>query len=114
MKIRNAFIALAACAALAVSGFACTKQQEQTAQTVTTSANAVCEVVFTAVDPTLAPLCTTAEAVAQAIEALTAQASATLTNDAGTPVAAAVVLVKPTNAQVYQYLAAHGAKTVAK
>ena len=112
MKIRNAFIALAAVAALAVTG--CTKAQETTAQTVTTTAGAACEVVFTAVDPSLAPLCTTAEQVAEAIEALTAQASATLTNDAGVAVAAATVAVKPTNAQVYQWLVAHGATPVTK
>lgn len=112
MKIRNAFLVLSAVASLAVAG--CTQKEVQTAQNATTVAADVCEVVFTAVDPTLAPLCTTAEQVAEAIEALTAQVTVAVTDDAGAAVGAATVAVKPTNTQVYQWLVAHGTKPVTK
>jgi len=115
MKIRNAFIALATVTALAVG---CTAAQQTTATTVAQSGTAVCEIVFTAADPALAPLCTTAEAVEEAIQALVASAAANAVADAGTPaarnLATAVPVAKPTAAQIYAYLLAHGAVTVKK
>jgi hypothetical protein len=110
MKIFGALVALAIAAA------ACTTAQQQTASTVTQSGAAVCEVVFTVADPTLSPLCTTAEAVEEAIQALIASvAPVAAPADAGAVAArklAVATPVHPTNVQIYQYLLAHGAVTL--
>jgi len=80
----------------------CTTAQIATAKTIVDDAGKVCEVVFVAADPTLAPLCTTA---ADLVEAeLLVQNSIV---DGGLGLAPA-----PTNAQIYAYLKAHGATTV--
>ncbi len=110
MKIRNAIIALTAIASLVT---ACTAAQLQTATTITQSGEGVCEVVLTVADPLLAPLCTTVADVESAIQALIAVATPVTVADAGVVATQKLVVTQPTTAQVYQYLLAHGAKTVA-
>ena len=72
----------------------CTGAQLQTWSTANSVGGGVCEVVFLAADPTLAPLCTTAAAVSQAIEGLVA-AQAAAASDSGAPGAAAPVKPLP-------------------
>ena len=82
-----------------------------------------CEVVFVAFDPGLAPLCTTAENLAEAIDAVGATKTPLTAETTTTPTATlssgtVVTLVNPNalsvsdNAKVYAYLVAHNAKTV--
>lgn len=92
---------------------ACSAAQQNNAKTITDTAGNVCEVVVTVVDPVLAPLCTTAQDVALAIEALVEQQQAAAdAGAAGHGRKVAVAPRKPTSAEVYAWLVAHGAKTV--
>lgn len=97
----------ASCIALVMAFVGCvgclSASTQNTIKSVTDTAGSVCQVVFLSVDPSLAPLCTTAQDVAKAIEALIAQAT-----DGGSTGAA-----NPSQADVYAWLAAHGARTVA-
>lgn len=91
---------------------ACTGSQQTTLKAVTDVAGNVCQVVVTATDPSLTPICTTATEIANAIESLIGGHAAAL--DAGTGGVAGALAVKtdyvPTNAEVYAWLVAHGAK----
>lgn len=92
------FAATWASASIAVT--ACTKTAFSSA---VNAAGQVCEVVFQALDPARAPLCTTAADVAQAIAAVVGTQA-----DGGTgasPMSAAQV-----NSQVYAWLLSHGAQ----
>jgi len=112
MKIKT-IIASIALAALATG---CTINMQAQAKTITDTAGNVCEVVLQATDPALTPICTTAVAVADAIEALVAQATTVVTADAGAAKASAKpgVTYKPSHTEVYQYLVQHGAKPAAR
>ncbi len=87
------------CLGLTASG--CTASQFGTASTVIDVAGNVCQVIVAAADPKLAPLCTTASAVADAIAALIR----TRPHGASTG-----ERYQPSNDEVYAYLATHGAK----
>lgn len=84
----------------------CSAAGQATAKTIVDVSGAVCEAVFTSVDPTLAPLCTTGEQIAQAIEALVAQAAAPAVALKVSPAP-----YTPSNAEIYNYLVLHGATT---
>jgi len=87
--------------ALGLTASGCTASELGAANTVIDVAGNVCQVIVAATDPKLAPLCTTAGAVADAIAALVkAHASA----------ASAGVPYQPSNDEVYAYLSTHGAK----
>jgi len=87
--------------ALGLTATGCTKAQLGTANTVVDVAGNVCQVIVAATDPKLAPLCTTAVDVASAVTALI-----------GSNAAAAKAAYSPSNDEIYQYLATHGAKYV--
>lgn len=93
---------------------ACTTAELQKASTVTNASGQVCEIVVQAIDPSLAPLCATAQAVANAILALGQQYVVASTPDAGASDAGPAVGLSAvvTNDSLYRYLAAHGTKTV--
>lgn len=95
--MRKTTIVLALAAALAAGCLT----KAQTAQ-LTTAAGGVCQIVVQATDPMLVPLCTTADQIALALEALGANQA-----DAG-------VSAAPMNDQVYSWLKAHGAQPVAQ
>jgi hypothetical protein len=86
---------------------ACTPTQAKTAVDVTGN---ICEVVVTAADPALAPLCATAQAVADAVLALVGTPAA---GSVGTPAAGSVGTPKLAPGAVYAWLAAHGTPKVA-
>ncbi len=92
-----------------ISLVACGAGALATATAVTNTAGVACEVVLQAADPSLASLCTTAVDVEQAIQALVA--AHVTTTDAGKAVAGAAPY-KPTAAEIYAYLVAHGATGV--
>jgi hypothetical protein len=92
------FAATWASASIAVT--ACTKTAFNAA---VNAAGQVCEVVFQALDPALAPLCTTAADVAQAIAAIVGTQA-----DGGTGVAS--MSAAQVNSQVYAWLLSHGAQ----
>ena len=94
------FLAIAVLA-LGLTATGCTKAQLGTANTVVDVAGNVCQVIVAATDPKLAPLCTTATEVASAVTALIAGSAP-----------AANATYSPSNDEIYQYLAAHGAKYV--
>lgn len=79
---------------------ACTKA---TAKSAVDVAGNVCEVVVASVDPALPPICTTAQAVADAIVSIVG---------AHGPTGVGAAPYKPSNAEVYAWLAAHGATKV--
>ena len=89
--------------ALGLTASGCTSSQLHTANTVVDVAGSVCQVIVAATDPKLAPLCTTATDVADAITALIKAHSAA---------ASTGVAYSPSNDEVYAYLAGHGAKLV--
>jgi hypothetical protein len=75
----------------------------------TDGAGAICQVVVAALDPSLAPLCTSAQALAEAVEMFLGDGgigarAMVIQGSAG------VVVATP----VYQYLLAHGAKPVVR
>ncbi len=92
---------VAAVLALGLTASGCTPGQLGTANTVIDVAGNVCQVIVAATDPKLAPLCTTAGAVADAIAALI---------KAHSGAASTGVPYQPSNDEVYTYLATHGAK----
>lgn len=104
MKIKHLIIALACSLSLG----ACSASQTGS---VIDTAGTVCSVIVAATDPKLASLCTTAEAIADAVAALTLSYH-TEASDAG--VRAASLPYEPSNDDVYLYLANHGAKEVKK
>lgn len=67
----------------------------------TDTAGTLCQVIVTATDPALAPLCTDATSLAEAIEALVGA-------DGG------IGAARPSQDAIYQYLATHGAKPLAR
>lgn len=86
----------------------CTPQQVKVANTSVDVVAAACEVIVSSTDPKLAPLCSTAQAVAKAVSALIeAHAS---TDQPG--IKPAMAPYQPTRDEVYTYLAAHGALPV--
>lgn len=108
MKFRIQLFVLAI-SALAIStavSSACTPAQTATAHQIVGVGGTVCEAVFQAFDPALAPVCTTAENIANAFIAFTAAHAA----DGGATGAS------PTdqNAWVYGWLLAHGATPINK
>lgn len=115
-SLRTAVVAVLLAGALVVG---CTAAQQALAKTIVDDTGSVCETVFVAVDPTLAPLCTTASTIATAIESLiashttadagAADAAPTAARKAGTTAPAAYV---PSNAEIYGWLVAHGAHPV--
>ena len=103
--MKKTFLALVAVLALTVSG--CNQTQLAGAKTAVDTAGAVCQILVAASDPTLAPLCTTAVQIGDAVTALVG---------AHVPVTGAATdgPYKPTNDEVYAYLASHGAKALAR
>lgn len=95
--------------AMALFVAACTPQQAQVAHTSIDAAAAACEVVMSATDPGLTPLCTTAQAIAQAVASLVEANSKAI---AASGVKPATAPYQPTGDEVYAYLAAHGARRV--
>jgi hypothetical protein len=95
----------AATLAVGVLLASCTKSTETAA---TQAAGAVCEVIFAAEDPALAPLCTTAAQLAEALEAVLAASSADASVQGIAPVRPLVV----DRTAVYEWLKAHGAQPV--
>ena len=71
------------------------------AKTVIDTAGNVCQVVVAAVDPSLGPICTTAQAIADAIAALLAEHQAM-----------GVAGAAPSQGEIYNWLVAHGATPV--
>ena len=71
------------------------------AKTVIDTAGNVCQVVVAAVDPSLGPICTTAQAIADAIAALLAEHQAM-----------GVTGAAPSQGEIYNWLVAHGATPV--
>jgi hypothetical protein len=98
-------LALGLALGLALTG--CTATQAKTAVDATGN---ICEVVVTAADPALAPLCATAQAVADAVLALVGTPAA---GSVGTPAAGSVGTPKLAPGAVYAWLAAHGTPKVA-
>lgn len=98
---------LALATALFVSS--CTPQQAKFVQTAIDAATGVCEVIVASTDPGLAPVCSSAEAVAEAIAALVEANSSTQPQLGVRPAAAPY---RPSGDEVYAWLVAHGAKHV--
>lgn len=98
---------MALAGALMVAGIACTASTWQTIQAATNASGVACEALFVAVNPAVAPLCTTAAQIAQAIEAFVATFA---TVDGGTGAMSAAAQ----NAWVHDWLVQHGATPVKK
>ncbi len=98
---------LALIAGLAASS--CTPQQAKVAHVSIDAAAATCEVIMKATDPGLSPICTTAQAIAQAVTSLVEANARTTTSSDVRP---ALAPYQPTNDEVYAYLAAHGARPI--
>jgi type IV pilus biogenesis protein CpaD/CtpE len=107
MKIKTIIASIALASLTACSG-----AQQSTAKAITDATGSACEFILQSTDPSLSPLCTTAAAVADAIEALISAAENAVTADAGAPAASRKLgsTYKPSAKEVYQYLATHGAK----
>lgn len=95
--------------AMALFASSCTPQQAKFAQTAIDAATGVCEVIVASTDPALAPVCSSAEAVAEAIAALV-EANSDTQPPAGVRPASAPY--RPSGDEVYAWLVAHGAKHV--
>lgn len=96
------FLAIAILA-LGLTATGCTAAQLGGAHSIVDVAGDVCQVIVAATDPVLAPLCTTATGIANAVTALLA---------AHGPVKAGAEAYAPSSDEIYQYLATHGAKYV--
>ena len=105
MNIKTIIVA----GALALGLVGCTDSQWNVVHGAIDGAGAVCQVVVAATDPKLAPLCTTATAIADAVAALVR----IKTHSAADPNAPDGAYT-PSNDEVYTYLANHGARTAKK
>lgn len=109
MKNHSKVTVLGLALAMALFAVSCTPHQAQVARTSIDAAAAACEVVMSATDPGLSPICTTAQAIAQAIASLVEANSKAI---AASGVKPALAPYQPTGDEVYAYLAAHGARPI--
>lgn len=91
---------------------ACSDSQLRTARTTIDVTEKTCEVILTATDPGLAPLCTTAAEVAQVVtDLIEAHNKTALAEAADAGIKPSIAPYHPTRDEVYASVAARGAAT---
>jgi|SRR5580704_6001607 hypothetical protein len=92
---------------------ACTPQAQSAANATTASVVAGCQVIVTATDPALLPVCVTAAALEQAIQAIILDVEAARAEVLeGGASHAMLPAISPSSDEIYTYLVAHGAQTI--